>query len=86
MSNKGYGSEAINWVLDWAFKYANVHKVEIGAVSYNDRAAHLYEKLGFKPEGRRRHVVFVNRQWYDIIEFGMLEDEWEALRQQKGSD
>ncbi|KAH8880799.1 acyl-CoA N-acyltransferase [Thozetella sp. PMI_491] len=78
--NKGYGAEAINWATDWAFNVANVHKVEIGTASYNERAAHLYEKLGFKPEGRIRHVAFMNRQWYDVLEFGMLEHEWEELR------
>jgi RimJ/RimL family protein N-acetyltransferase len=82
--NKGYGTEAITWAIDWAFTWANVHKVELGTASYNDRASGLYERLGFKQEGRRREVVFMNRQWYDLVEFGMLEDEWlELKRKQK---
>ncbi len=80
---KGYGSEAINWAVDWAFNYANVHKVEIGTASYNERAAHLYERLGFKFEGRKREVIFMNRRWYDLVEFGMLEHEWAELRGKK---
>lgn len=68
--------------MDWAFNYANVHKVEIGTVSYNERAIHLYEKLGFKPEGRKRHWVYMNRKYYDLVEYGLLEDEWEELRGQ----
>ncbi|KAH8885824.1 acyl-CoA N-acyltransferase [Thozetella sp. PMI_491] len=78
--NQGYGAEAISWAVDWAFKFANVHRVEITTTSYNERAAHLYQKLGFKPEGRKREVVYMNRKYYDAIEFGMLEREWKELR------
>ncbi|KAJ9156575.1 hypothetical protein NKR23_g1249 [Pleurostoma richardsiae] len=78
--NKGYGGEAINWALDWAFKWAGMRKVEIGTASYNERAAHLYRKLGFVDEGRRRGVVFMNGEWFDMIGLGMMLDEWKALR------
>lgn len=60
-----------------------MHKVEISTASYNERGLHLYQKLGFKPEGRKREVVYMNRKYYDIVEFGMLEREWKELR---GSD
>ncbi|KAH8802444.1 acyl-CoA N-acyltransferase [Xylogone sp. PMI_703] len=78
--NQGYGAEAISWAVDWAFKFANVHRVEIGTASYNERAAHLYQKLGFKLEGRKREVIYMNRKYYDLIEFGMLENDWKELR------
>lgn len=60
-----------------------MHKVEIGTASYNERAAHLYQRLGFKLEGRIREVAFMDRKWYDVLEFGMLEREWEELRGMK---
>lgn len=78
--NKGYGREAINWALDWAFTYADMHRVEIGTPTFNDRAAHLYEDVGFRREGVTRESFFVNRQWAGLIEFGMLVHEWEELR------
>lgn len=78
--NKGYGGEAINWAMDWAFNFANIHKLEIATSAFNERAAHLYQKLGFKIEGRRRDFFYVNRKWYDVIEMGMLESEYEELR------
>ncbi|KAH6658161.1 acyl-CoA N-acyltransferase [Truncatella angustata] len=78
--NKGYGREAINWALDWAFNFGDMNKVEIGTASYNDRAAALYESIGFKREGVKRHAFFMNRKYWDIIDFGMLMDEWEELR------
>ncbi|KAK8000634.1 acetyltransferase (GNAT) domain-containing protein [Apiospora arundinis] len=75
---QGYGTEAIRWSLAWAFKWADLHRVEIAAASYNDRAVGLYAKLGFTLEGRQREAVFMNGEWHDIVNFGMLQREWKA--------
>ncbi|KAH8879988.1 acyl-CoA N-acyltransferase [Thozetella sp. PMI_491] len=77
---KGYGGEAINWVLDWGFRRANLHRIDIGAWSYNEPALRLYRKLGFVEEGREREAVWYDRKWHDIVSLGMLEHEWERLR------
>jgi RimJ/RimL family protein N-acetyltransferase len=57
-----------------------VHKVEINALSFNERAIHLYQKLGFILEGRKREVFYINRKYHDSVQFGMLESEWKKLR------
>lgn len=78
--NKGYGGEAINWGLDWAFRFGGFHRVSIVAWSYNERAIHLYKRLGFVEEGRTRESIWLDRKWYDEVNLGMLESDWEALR------
>jgi RimJ/RimL family protein N-acetyltransferase len=77
---KGYGSEAINWVTDWAFTFGGMHKVAISAGSFNPGAERLYKRLGFIEEGRIRHDIFFKGEWVDKIDMGMLEDEWRVLR------
>lgn len=77
---KGYGREALNWIIDWGFRHANLHRVNISTISYNERAISLYKKLGFKEEGRRREYVLFDRKWYDLVDLGMLEQEWEEMR------
>ncbi|KAJ5486693.1 hypothetical protein N7530_000993 [Penicillium desertorum] len=77
---KGYGGEAINWALDWAFQHVGLHRVSIGAFSFNRDALKLYRKLGFVDEGREREAVYHRRAWHDIVSLSMLEHEWEALR------
>ncbi|KAK0615858.1 acyl-CoA N-acyltransferase [Bombardia bombarda] len=77
---KGYGGEAINWALDWGFMRAGLHRIGLGCFSYNPAGLKLYRKLGFVEEGRERESVLFERKWHDIILFGMLEHEWEALR------
>lgn len=76
----GLGREAINWALDWAFGYANLHCVQISTAEFNDRALRLYRSLGFVDEGRKRKHSFFNHKWYDHIELSMLEEEYYCLR------
>ncbi|KAH7123208.1 acyl-CoA N-acyltransferase [Dactylonectria estremocensis] len=78
--DKGYGGEALNWVLDWGFKHVGMHSIGISASSYNPKAIHLYEKVGFTLEGRRRQRIWQNRKWYDLIDLGITEEEWEKMR------
>ncbi|CBF82329.1 hypothetical protein AN9204.2 [Aspergillus nidulans FGSC A4] len=77
---QGYGGEAINWALDWAFQHAGLHRVNLQAFSYNQNALKLYRKLGFVEEGRERECIYQYRAWHDIVSFSMLEHEWELLR------
>lgn len=78
--NKGYGTEAVRWALDWAFLRGNFHSVHLSSLEYNPRAHKCYEKCGFKLEGRIRQTIWFERKWYDCLEFGILEEEWEASR------
>ncbi|KAF6822626.1 hypothetical protein CMUS01_11001 [Colletotrichum musicola] len=77
---QGYGAEAIDWALDWAFRFGGYHRVSLGTTSFNERAQRLYKKLGFVEEGRAREAHYFDRRWYDMISYGMLEGEWEVLR------
>jgi RimJ/RimL family protein N-acetyltransferase len=78
--NKGYGREAINWGLDWAFQHGNLRRVELNVVAYNERAIALYKSVGFTLEGRARESVFRNRRYWDYLSMGILVHEWEQLR------
>jgi RimJ/RimL family protein N-acetyltransferase len=83
---KGYGPEALNWILDWAFIHGNLHTVNLRCFAHNRAAVQAYEKVGFVREGRLRETIWLNRQWHDEFIYNMLESEWEALRKQKKSD
>lgn len=77
---KGFGGEMINWMLDWAFRRQNLHRVELGCWSVNTNAMQLYRSLGFVEEGRDREAIIVDRKWADVVRFAILEHEWEKLR------
>ncbi|KAH9209002.1 acyl-CoA N-acyltransferase [Leptodontidium sp. 2 PMI_412] len=81
---KGYGSEAIKWVLDWGFRIAGLHRIGIECFSYNIGARELYEeRLGFVFEGRKREALWHNGGWHDLLSFSMLESEWKKLVQEE---
>lgn len=79
----GYGTESVQWALDWAFLRANMHSVNLSSVEYNKRAHRCYEKCGFKLDGRRRQCFWHERKWYDLFFYGILEEEWDQLRSMK---
>ncbi|KAJ4299412.1 hypothetical protein N0V90_004657 [Kalmusia sp. IMI 367209] len=78
---KGYGSEAIRWVLEYAFKRAGLHKVRIRAFGWNEGACRLYQRLGFVLEGTEREALWHEGRFWDGLEFGMVDREWWALQE-----
>ncbi|KAF2966228.1 hypothetical protein GQX73_g7344 [Xylaria multiplex] len=83
---KGYGGEAIRWSLWWAFQMAGLHRVQIQAFSFNTGAMRLYERLGFKEEGRIRDHMWFSGSWHDGLIYGILEDEWRDGQTKAGRD
>ncbi|EON97731.1 putative gnat family protein [Phaeoacremonium minimum UCRPA7] len=83
---KGYGSEAIQWVLQWGFQMAGLHRIGIESFEYNEGAGRLYERLGFTLEGRKRDYLWFNGEWHDMLGFSMLEDEWRELQKVQKTD
>ena len=73
---QGFGTEAIKWALHWGFHYAGLHRIELSAFGYNQGALKLYERLGFVLEGRKRDFLWFDGKYWDLVTFGMLEDEW----------
>lgn len=74
--SKGYGSEAMILALNYGFAMLNLHRIELEAFPFNQRAIHVYEKLGFKREGIKRDGAFFNHKYYDMITMSILEDEF----------
>lgn len=76
--SKGYGTEAIRLLLDFAFNYLNLNNVGLSLIECNNRAKRCYEKAGFKEFGRRRKVIFVNGKYYDQIYMDILAEEFKG--------
>lgn len=79
--NSGYGTEAVRWTVDWAFRRANMHSVHLGSIEYNKRAHRCYQKAGFKLDGKHRQCYWNDRRFWDLYLFSILEDEWEQLQE-----
>lgn len=77
---KGYGTEAIEWALEWAFNVGGMHRVGIRAFEWNYGARKLYERIGFKHEGTSREHLFHNGRFWDDYQYGMLDREWKDIK------
>ena len=42
---KGYGQELLEWALHYAFMELGLHRVQLGAYSFNEPALKLYRKM-----------------------------------------
>lgn len=77
--NGGYGTEAINLILDYGFNYLNLNSVQLDVFAFNERAIACYKKCGFKEAGKRREAIFVNGSYYDIMQMDILKEEFEQV-------
>lgn len=73
---KGLGEEAGKLLLSYGFSELNLHRIYCGTSSNNLGMQKLALKLGMKQEGVRRDGLLKNTQFADIIEYGMLENEY----------
>ena len=76
--NNGYGPEAIKLLLEYGFRYLNLHSIRLDLLSINERAHKCYLKCGFKDAGRSREQIFLNGKYYDKLHMDILENEFEG--------
>ena len=76
--NNGYGTEAIKLLLEYGFRYLNLHSIKLDLISINERAHKCYLKCGFKDTGASREEIFLNGKYYDKLHMDILETEFEG--------
>ncbi len=76
--SKGYGTEAMNLMIEYGFNQLNLHRIYLFVYDFNARAVRAYEKVGFKREGVLRDHGYRNGEYYDNYAMSILEDEWRA--------
>jgi len=78
---KGIGYEAGKLLLEYAFDTLKLHRLYCGTHAENIAMQKLALKLGMSEEGSRRDAFFKNGTFADIVEYGILADEYsEGLR------
>jgi RimJ/RimL family protein N-acetyltransferase len=74
--DRGYGSEALQLILNYAFYEINLFRVGLTVIASNARAIHVYQKHGFREEGRMRQVVHRDGKRVDLLMMSILRDEY----------
>jgi len=73
---KGYGAQALQMLLRFAFAELNLFRVTARVPEYNEAAIALLKKFGFTEEVRRRQALERDGRRWDLLVFGLLKDEW----------
>ena len=77
---KGLMIEAAGAVIDWGFEERRLEKIFAQADARNSRSLRVMEKLGMTREGVLRSHGIGRGERIDDVYYGLLRDEWDALR------
>lgn len=72
---KGYSKDMYKLIFDTVFNKMNMNKCYLWVLETNKRAIHIYNKLGFKENGRSREAIFKHGQYQDYIYMDILKKE-----------
>jgi len=69
---KGYGTEAIGLMRDYAFVGLELHRVVSTPFAHNKRMVRSLEKCGFEHEGLLRDALWIQGAFTDVVIMGVL--------------
>ena len=73
----GLGTEASGQLVRYGFMDLNLERIWLRVFASNQRAIHLYTKLGFQVEGELRRAVLIAGSFDNVVLMGLLRDEWQ---------
>jgi RimJ/RimL family protein N-acetyltransferase len=73
---KGYGTEAAKMIFNHGFNRLNLHRIFTGTSSTNIGMQKIAKKLGMIHEGTFKEAMFLNGEYVDIYEYGILAREF----------
>lgn len=79
---KGIGTRVTSLLCKYAFEILSLHKVYLYTNETNIAAQRIYEKNGFKLEGRLRDELYVNERYETRLYYGLLFKDFKALESQ----
>ncbi|MFZ2189579.1 MAG: GNAT family protein [Candidatus Magasanikiibacteriota bacterium] len=75
---RGYGTESINLLMSYLFGKLKYNRLDLFVHCNNRRGINLYNKIGFKREGRVRQSTWNpdTKKFVDQYLMSILKDEW----------
>lgn len=69
---KGYGSESVALITDFAFDSLNLHKLKARVTDANISSSRILEKNGYQLEGRQKDEDFIEGKYFDLLLLGKI--------------
>ena len=77
---RGFASEAVSRLLDYAFGVLGLHRVVAIADCRNESSWALLERIGMRREGHFLDSVWFKGEWSDEYLYAVLKGEWLRMR------
>ncbi|MFA4135443.1 MULTISPECIES: GNAT family N-acetyltransferase [Brevibacillus] len=74
-NGKGYMTEAVKLVVDYAFDTLGLHRLEAGVMPHNIGSIKVLLKAGFHKEGIAKKNVKINGRWEDHQTLAIVKEE-----------
>lgn len=73
---EGFAAAALDAIVAHAFDERDLAKLKAGALATNEPSRATLESAGFREELRVRERYFVDGDYVDRVQYGLLADEW----------
>lgn len=74
---KGYGTDALNTIVRYAFAEMRLHCIYADVLEYNIASQKLFEKCGFHKDGLLRGRIYKGGKYIDVIPYSYLKEDGE---------
>jgi len=81
---QGLASKAARLAMDYGFMVLNLYKLYLIVDKENEKAVHIYRKLGFQVEGELIHEFFINGEYRNTIRMCIFQQQYLAEHKQPG--
>jgi RimJ/RimL family protein N-acetyltransferase len=70
--NQGVGTALMQYLINWARGTGIITRLELEVNTHNERAVHVYQKVGFEIEGRKKKALFKEGRYIDNFVMALL--------------
>ena len=78
----GIGIRMVCLALDMGFRQLRLHRIATVYRADNDATATMIKRCGFIVEGIAREAWFARNKYYDLVNVGVLADDWDKSREE----
>lgn len=79
-TGRGYGTEVTRLAVAYALDDIGLHRVGLSVFDFNQRARLVYERCGFRQDGRLRDALLWDGEWHDEILMSVLSTDERPAR------
>lgn len=80
---KGYGTEALQLLIDYAFNTLNLNRVYTITMRDNIASIRSNEKMGMRKEGTWQQYRFMEGEYKDAVQLAITRDRYNRLKNKK---